>query len=144
MVPWDMKRVLHTFLCFAAARLSVEVTRGALANAWIYIARCPAYSGGLSTHRLCSSTAKPLVHFQRTARTNGCAVTLRLKKKGFSFGEKGVLNKTQYSFYISGNRGYISNRGRFVISHRPTPKNSCCFMCLFTSRSLPSQQPNRQ
>ncbi len=46
--------------------------------------------GGLSSHRLCSAAAEPLVHFQRTAQTNVRAVTLRYKKKGFSNGEKGV------------------------------------------------------
>ncbi len=65
----------------------------------LYIARCLAHSGGLSSQRLCSSAAEPLVHFQRTAQTNGCAVTLRYKKKkNCSVGEKGVspsiFNKT--------------------------------------------------
>ncbi len=32
-------------------------------------------------------------------------------KKGFSIGEKGL--RMQYSFHISGNRGYISNRVRY-------------------------------
>ncbi len=45
-----------------------------------------------------------------------------LKKKGFSIGEKGVspsvLNKTQYSFRISRNRGYVSNRVRLSPSRK--------------------------
>ncbi len=49
---------------------------------------CPFWR--LSTHRMCSSVAEPLVHFQRTAHSNSCEVTLFYKKKGFSFGEKGV------------------------------------------------------
>ncbi len=57
----------------------------------LYIARCLAHSGGLSSQRLCSSAAEPLVHFQRTAQTNGCAVTLRYKKK-----KTAVLEKKEF------------------------------------------------
>ncbi len=42
-----------------------------------YIAICSTHCGGLSSHRLCSSAAEPLVNFQHTAQTNGRAVTLR-------------------------------------------------------------------
>ncbi len=85
-------------------------------------------SGGLSGHRLCSSAVEPLVQFQCTAQM---AMQLHcvIKQKA-SVSEKkefppSILNKTQYPFRISGNRGYISNRVCFHV----------VFMTSFVSRS---------
>ncbi len=132
VVPWYTEWVLRTLPCYVAAQLSRRFSRSnlrSLGECSHYIARCPAHSGGLSSHRLCISAAEPLVHFQRTAQTNGRAVTLRYSKKGFSIGEKGVspsvLNKTQYSFLISGNRGYVSNLVRFYESLQIAFPNMC-------------------
>ncbi len=54
-----------------------------------YIARCPAHSGGLSSHRLCSSAAA-IGLIGVTAQTNGRAVPALFKKTGFNIKEKGI------------------------------------------------------
>ncbi len=60
------------------------------------------------------AAAEPLVRFFSTARTNGRAVSLRDYRKASVEEEKKnspiQASSTQYSFHISGNRGYDSNR----------------------------------
>ncbi len=70
---------------------------------------------------ICSrAVAEPLVRFFSPAQTNRRAVSLRDYKKA-SVEEEIIYffpiqaSSTQYSFHISGNRGYDSNRVRFHV-----------------------------
>ncbi len=115
-VPSVTERILRTLPYYAAERLSRRFRRSNLRSLGEYphyIARCPAHSGGLSSNRLCGSTAA-IGLIAVTAQINGHAVPALLKKasekKDFP---RASLIKMQYSFRISGNRGYVSNRVRF-------------------------------
>ena len=80
-----------------------------------YIAIRPAHFGGL--WRAASPQARAATQrchwFKKVYILNQwqCSCTALLKK-GFSIEEKGAFPHTQYSFRISGNRGYVRNRVR--------------------------------
>ncbi len=126
-VPWDTERVLRTLPCQVAARLSRRFSRSNLRILWrndrLYsqIPR-PFWRdlAGIVAIGSCSSAADPLVRFlplhEPIVVQFHCVI-----ETDFSSGEKRlfpicVFIKTQYSFRISGNRGYDSNRVRFSIS----------------------------
>ncbi len=115
-VPWDTERVLRNLPCQVAARLSRRFSRSNLRILWrtaADIARwpCPFWQdlAGFVAIGLCSSAADPLVCFLLTARINSRAISLRdwIRLQ---------FIKTQYSFRISGNRVYDSNRVRFDVT----------------------------
>ncbi len=120
-VPWDTERVLRTLPCQVAARLSRRFSRSNLRILWrndrLYsqIPR-PFWRdlAGIVAIGSCSSAADPLVRFLEPIVVQfHCVIEI-----DFSSGEKRlfpicVFIKTQYSFRISGNRDYDSNRVRF-------------------------------
>ncbi len=128
-VPWDTERVLRTLPCQVAARLSRRFSRSNLRILWrndrLYsqIPR-PFWRdlAGIVAIGSCSSAADPLVRFlplhEPIVVQFHCVIEI-----DFSSGEKRlfpicVFIKTQYSFRISGNRGYDSNRVRCVLIWR--------------------------
>ncbi len=124
-VPWDTEWVLRTLPCQVAARLSRRFSRSNLRILWrndrLYSQiPCPFWRdlAGIVAIGSCSSAADPLVRFlplhEPIVVQFHCVIEI-----DFSSGEKRlfpicVFIKTQYSFRISGNRGYDSNRVRFI------------------------------
>ncbi len=122
---WDTERVLRTLPCQVAARLSRRFSRSNLRILWrndrLYSQMPCPFGGdlaGIVAIGLCSSAADPLVRFlplhEPIVVQFHCVI-----EWDFSSGEKRlfpicVFIKMQYSFRISGNRGYDSNQVRFV------------------------------
>ncbi len=131
-----MERVLRTLPCQVAARLSRRFSRSNLRILWrndrLYsqIPR-PFWRdlAGIVAIGSCSSAADPLVRFlplhEPIVVQFHCVIEI-----DFSSGEKRlfpicVFIKTQYSFHISGNRGYDCNRVRYHL--KETSKNQESF-----------------
>uniref|UniRef100_A0A8C2ALN0 VWFA domain-containing protein n=1 Tax=Cyprinus carpio TaxID=7962 RepID=A0A8C2ALN0_CYPCA len=82
-----------------------------------YIAIRPAHFGGLwhAASPQARTATQRCLWFKKVYRLKQwqCSCTALLKK-GFSIEEKGAFPHTQYSFCISGNRGYVRNQVRFI------------------------------
>ncbi len=117
-----MERVLHSWPCYelhssvASSKKSEMQRRSSRLYSQTPLPFLRAMAGCIAIGS--RAAAEPLVSFFSTARTNGHAVSLRNYEKASVEEEKHFFpiqaSLTQYSFHMSGNRGYDSND---ILSH---------------------------